>query len=132
MLAAPAPGATAGPLPPATARPVDFARDVQPILARHCYTCHGEKKQKAGLRLDRRPDALLAKLFTPGKSADSRLIRLVTAADPDDRMPPDGPALSGEQVGVLRAWIDQGARWSSADGDHWSLRRLAARLCAIR
>ena len=57
-------------------RPVDFVRDVQPIFAKHCFTCHGEKKQKAGLRLDRRPDALLPKLLKPGHSEASRLICL--------------------------------------------------------
>jgi cytochrome c553 len=119
-----APAATAAPLPPSAGRPVDFTRDVRPVFAAHCYGCHGDKKQKAGLRLDRRPDALLAKLLTPGKSADSRLIHLVAATDPDDRMPPDGAPLTAEQVGVLRAWIDQGGKWPTADGDHWSLRRL--------
>jgi hypothetical protein len=109
-----------------TPRPVDFTRDVQPILARHCYTCHGERKQKAGLRLDRRPDALLPKLIKPGHSDQSRLIELVTAADPDGRMPPDGPPLSGEHVATLRAWVDQGAKWPSSDADHWSLRPLVA------
>src|SRR6476646_8329686 len=100
------PAVAGDPRPPT----VDFARDVQPIFAKHCYACHGEKKQKAGLRLDRRPDALLPKLIKARHSDQSRLIELVTAADADDRMPPDSPALSAVQVGILRAWIDQGAR----------------------
>src|SRR3954470_13256144 len=83
-----------------TNKPVDFARDVQPIFAKHCYACHGEKKQKAGLRLDHRPDALLPKLLKPGHSDQSRLIELVTAADADDRMPPDGAPLPADQVGI--------------------------------
>jgi Protein of unknown function (DUF1553)/Protein of unknown function (DUF1549)/Planctomycete cytochrome C len=114
------PSAAAGDTP----RPIDFARDVRPIFAKHCFACHGEKKQKAGLRLDRRPDALLPKLIKPGHSDQSRLIELVTAVDADDRMPPDSPALSAVQVGILRAWIDQGARWPSSDADQWSLRPL--------
>jgi hypothetical protein len=116
----------AEPLPPAMNRPVDFIRDVQPILSKHCYSCHGEKKQKAGLRLDQRPDALLAKILKPGHSDASRLIVLVAGADPDARMPPDGAPLSRQQVGLLRAWIDQGATWPTTDGDHWSLRPLIA------
>jgi hypothetical protein len=108
------------------ARPVDFIRDVRPIFAKHCFSCHGEKKQKSGLRLDRRPDALLAKILKPGKSTESRLFQLVAGNDPDSRMPPDGKPLTAAQIEILRAWIDQGARWPSADGDHWSLRVLKA------
>src|SRR2546423_257181 len=80
----------------------------RPFVAHHRSGCRGDKRQKAALRLARRPDALVAKLFTPGKSGDSRLIHLVAATDPDDRMPPDGTPLTREQVGFLRAWIDQG------------------------
>jgi mono/diheme cytochrome c family protein len=113
-------------LPAALNRPVDFVRDVQPIFAMHCCSCHGEKKQKAGLRLDQRPDALLAKILKPGHSDVSRVILLVAETDPEARMPPDGEALSREQIGVLRAWIDQGAKWPAANSDHWSLRALIA------
>jgi hypothetical protein len=109
-------------------RPVDFLRDVRPIFAKHCFSCHGEGKQKAGLRLDRRPDALLAKILKPGKSDESRLFQLVAGNDPDNRMPPDGEPLTAAQITMIRAWIDQGARWPSADGDHWSLRLLKAPL----
>ena len=108
-----------------TAAKIDFTRDVQPIFAKHCYTCHGERKQKAGLRLDRRPDALLSKLFVVGKSAESRLIRLVSGTDPENRMPPDGQMLLAKDIETLRAWIDQGAKWPAPEGDHWSLRRLS-------
>ena len=41
-----------------TAEPIDFVRDVRPILQQHCYRCHGEKKQKSGLRLDIKSEAL--------------------------------------------------------------------------
>ena len=118
--------AAADVLPPPAARTVDFGRDVQPIFAKHCFACHGEKKQKAGLRLDRRPDALLSKLLKAGQSGESRLIHLVASTDPDGRMPPDGAPLTAEQVGILRAWVDQGAKWPGPDGDHWSLRALVA------
>src|SRR5262245_22278463 len=113
-------------LPPAASKPIDFARDVQPILAKHCYGCHGDKRQKAGLRLDQRPDAMLPKIVTTGKGADSRLIQLVAGTDPNLQMPPAGPPLSRDQVGVLRAWVDQGAKWPSTEITHWSLRPLTA------
>src|SRR5947207_11202 len=48
---------------PAADRKIDFNRNVQPIFATHCFACHGDKKQKSGLRLDRRPDAMLAKII---------------------------------------------------------------------
>jgi mono/diheme cytochrome c family protein len=93
--------------------PVDFDRDVKPIFAKHCTSCHGAERSKGGLRLDRRADALGGgdggKVIVPGKSADSPLVKLVTHDDPDMRMPPKGPRLTGPEVATLRAWIDQGA-----------------------
>lgn len=94
----------------------EFERDVRPILARKCYGCHGPALQKSHLRLDRREDALRGgesgiPAITPGKSAESLLIRYVSGADPKLVMPPAGPRLSAEEVSVLRAWIDGGAAW---------------------
>ena len=119
-----APILAADPLPPAATRTVDFDRDIRPIFAKHCYTCHGDQKQKAGLRLDRRPDEMLPKVVKAGHSDQSRLIRLVAGIDPELQMPPAGPPLSREQVSILRAWVDQGAKWPSAESDHWSFRPL--------
>ncbi|MFM8273666.1 MAG: DUF1553 domain-containing protein [Gemmata sp.] len=113
---------------------VDFERDVKPIFARHCATCHGADRQKGGLRLDRRADALRGgdsgKAITPGKAADSPLIALVTVADPDARMPPKKPPLSGAEIQVLKAWIDAGAKWpddgstAANPADWWSFKPL--------
>jgi len=103
-----------------------FAETVAPIFAKHCYTCHSEKKQKAGLRLDKRPDALLAKLIVPGKSGESRLFQLVSGKLADERMPPDGPMLSVKEIETLRLWIDQGANWPASEAEHWSLKKLTA------
>src|SRR5262249_56657520 len=64
-------------LPPAAPRRVDFARDVRPILAASCYSCHGEKKHKGDLRLDRKANALRSGAIVPSKSADSELIQRV-------------------------------------------------------
>ena len=118
------------PLPPPAGRRIDFAKDVRPLLAASCHRCHGEKKQKGSYRLDRREDALRGGLIVPGRSADSPLIRYVSGADPELRMPPSGEPLTAAQVGILRAWIDQGARWESAAGKssdaetHWAYRPL--------
>jgi len=106
-----------GALPPAATRPVDFTRDIQPILTESCHACHGPKKQESGLRLDRRPDALRggetygAAAIVPGKSAESVLIQATAQVHPELKMPKKGERLSREQVGLLRAWIDQGAVW---------------------
>jgi mono/diheme cytochrome c family protein len=118
-------------LPPAAARKVDYAKDVQPILAKNCYSCHGEKKQQSGFRLDRKADAFkggeLGKAIVPGKSAESPLVRYVAGIDPDVKMPPKGDRLTAEQVGVLRAWIDQGADWREGGAtvdprSHWAFK----------
>ncbi|MDR3618362.1 MAG: PSD1 and planctomycete cytochrome C domain-containing protein [Paludisphaera borealis] len=123
-------------LPPAASKVVDYARDVAPLLSRSCYPCHGEKKHKGGLALHVQ-ERLMAggdegPIVVVGKSAESRLIQSVARTDPDYPMPPEGEGdpLTAAEVGLLRAWIDQGAKWS-ADGtdpaksasiksDHWS------------
>src|SRR5689334_19526850 len=70
---------------------VDFVRDVRPIFAKHCVSCHGPDKQRGGLRLDRKADALnggnSGAAIVPGKAADSPLIRFVSGADKDTVMP---------------------------------------------
>src|ERR1043165_5240043 len=103
-------------LPAPAERMIDFARDVQPIFARHCYECHGEKKQKSDYRLDDRANAMkggeVGKApIVVGKSAESPLIQRVAGTNPDEVMPPKGEKLTAAQIGILRAWIDQGAKW---------------------
>jgi mono/diheme cytochrome c family protein len=126
-------GARGGELPPAANRPVDFEKDVQPILQKNCFGCHGPKKQKGLFRLDQKAAAMKGgeKIdILPGKSAESALIHRVAGLKADEVMPPDGDTLSNAQIGVLRAWIDQGAVWPekvAADEsklDWWSLKPL--------
>ena len=122
-------------LPPPVTRPVDFAKDVQPILAEACYACHGPKRQEAGLRFDLKDDALKGSengpVIVPGKSAESLLIHAVSRLS-ELKMPKKGDPLSAEQVGILRAWIDSGAQWPEtavADKndprDHWAFKAPA-------
>ena len=122
-------------LPPPAARAVDFEKDVRPIFAAACYKCHGPEKQTSGYRLDASSVALeggdIGHAILPGNSANSRLIHYVSGLDPELKMPAEGEPLTAEQVGVLRAWIDQGAAWpASADvkleskTDHWAYRPL--------
>src|SRR5262249_43276030 len=100
--------------PPAASRKVDYKQDIQPLLAQHCYSCHGPEVQQAGLRLDLRQNALRGGDYGPvikiGDSAASKLIRRLVDGDGGLQMPPDGP-LSNEEIGMLRAWIDQGAEF---------------------
>jgi hypothetical protein len=109
---APAAGAS---LPRPAERVVDFQRDIQPIFARACLSCHGGAKQKGGLRLDDAGAALKGgnsgPVLQPGDDLHSRLLLLVGGLDPELKMPPRGKPLTGEEIGLLRAWIDQGARW---------------------
>src|SRR5690348_17350318 len=99
-------------LPPSTNRKIDFEKDVQPILAQKCHSCHGDEVQQSGLRLDKRQNALrggdYGPVIIPGNSAESKLIRRLVNGDGGLQMPPTGP-LSDEEIGILRAWIDQGA-----------------------
>ena len=114
------------------AQAVDFQRDVQPILSKHCYSCHGAEKQKGGLRLDLKAMALTGGDAGPalvaGKSNESEMIKRVRGDDPDDIMPPKGAPLSKEQIAILSKWIDGGAAWPEPGevkvgrrkSDHWS------------
>lgn len=109
------------------AEPVDFVAQVLPIFQARCFSCHGPEKQKSDYRLDDRETALSGGAVVAGKSDQSQLLDYVSAADPAERMPPEGDPLTAEQIGILRAWIDQGADWpDSADvrlkdkADHWA------------
>src|SRR5436190_13914212 len=103
-------------LPSAAPRQVDFLKDIQPILSNTCYECHGPEKQKGGLRLDKKESALKGgdsgPLLAAGKSAESLLLQAVLGSKEDlARMPKKRDPLSAEQLGLLLAWIDQGANW---------------------
>ena len=105
-------------LPPAAKTPVDFARDVEPLLRARCELCHGAKQQMKGLRLDQKSSAM--QVITPGHSADSKLIRMVGGLEGKVVMPPMGARLTAAEIGMLRAWIDQGAKWVDGGAQHWS------------
>ena len=99
---------------------MDFVTDVRPIFAKHCFACHGPTKQESNFRLDVKTTALaggdLGQAIIPSKSAESPLVRFVCASEPT--MPPGDNRLSSAEIGILRAWIDQGASWpASADGE---------------
>jgi mono/diheme cytochrome c family protein len=122
----------------AVAAPVDFVRDVRPIFQRHCYECHGEEKQKSGLRLDVKEAAFKGgaghgPVIITGKAKESPLIQLVTSTDKDELMPSKGEPLSAAEIETLTRWVNEGAIWpSGADlvkledkRDHWSFKPVA-------
>lgn len=107
------------PLPkPSSKKGVTFDTDIKPLFERSCTKCHGEDKQKARLRLDSLEMVLAGakgeKVIAPGKSAKSKLVLVTSKAtdDEDEWMPPPGKAqeLTPEEIGLVRAWIDQGAK----------------------
>jgi N-acyl-D-amino-acid deacylase len=107
--------------PPAVAEKVDFAKQIKPLLARSCVACHGPNKQRSNFRVDSR-EALLkggntgSAVVVPEKSAQSVLLDYVSGRVEGMEMPPmpkrdKFPALSKEEVELMRAWIEQGAVW---------------------
>jgi mono/diheme cytochrome c family protein len=102
-------------LPPPAARTVDFVKDIQPILQVSCAQCHGRGKDKGSFKIDTREDFLRGGDSGPaaraGDSAGSLVIEMVSGLDPDNIMPKKGKRLTAQQVGLLRAWIDQGLPW---------------------
>jgi mono/diheme cytochrome c family protein len=104
-------------LPPPANHAVKFSTEIKPIFEASCIKCHGRGRAKGGFRLDTRETALKGgdsgPAVFPGKSAESLIIALVQGVDPDDFMPKKGSRLTAEQIGLLRAWIDQGAPWDA-------------------
>ena len=105
--------------------PIDFNRDIRPILSNRCWKCHGpdEKERQAGLRFDSR-EGTVAKLesgktaVVSGKPDESELIRRITTNNADERMPPagHGKPLDAHDIELFKAWIQQGAKFAK----HWS------------
>jgi hypothetical protein len=99
-------------------KPVEFNRDIRPILSDNCFNCHGPAKtaRKADLRLDTKEGALT--VIAPGKLKESLLYQRITSIDPHERMPPEktGKKLSAVQIDLVKRWIEQGAPWQ----EHWA------------
>ena len=107
------------------AEPVDFGREIQPILAKRCFHCHGPNEAKGELRLNSREGALAptesgAHAIVPKDISKSELIKRILSEDKDERMPPEGAPLTPNQVDLLKRWIAEGAEWKQ----HWSFEPL--------
>ena len=104
-----------------------FVRDVQPLLRRHCYRCHGSRKQAGGLQLNRRESASGVAdsgelIIVQGDGDASLIIKRLTNHGYGDLMPRDAQPLSDDEIELLRRWIDGGADWPDAASEpvHWA------------
>ena len=109
-------------LPPAVKAKVSYKKDIKPLIEKSCLNCHGPKKRPKGkFRIDTRELALKGGYegvaIIPGKSEKSPLIYYMNYQVVDYEMPPEGkkdyPKLTKEQIGLVRAWIDQGAKYDN-------------------
>lgn len=102
-------------LPPAADRPVDFARDIAPVITSTCAQCHARGKSKGGFSFESRSAFLKGGdsgvVAEAGRSAASLLVETLSGLNEDNVMPQKGKKLTPEQVGIFRAWIDQGMPW---------------------
>ncbi len=102
-------------LPPAATRPVDFAKDIQPIFEASCVQCHARGKNKGNFSLETKKDFLIGgdngAPAVAGKSGESIVVELISGLDPESVMPKKGKKLTRDQVAIFRAWIDQGMPW---------------------
>jgi hypothetical protein len=102
--------------PPSTKKDLTYSHDIKPLFEKSCFKCHGTEKQKGKLRLDSleaiKKGGENGEVIIVGKSEKSSLVHAIAALDPDMTMPPEGKGdpLTKEQVGLIRAWIDQGAK----------------------
>jgi len=111
--------------PGADAPKVDFLREVQPLLAKRCFACHGPDEAESGLSFSNR-EAAFAKTdsgehaIVAGDTEASTLIARIKSDDEAERMPPEGDPLSAAEVELLTRWISQGAEWKK----HWAFERM--------
>jgi Protein of unknown function (DUF1553)/Protein of unknown function (DUF1549)/Concanavalin A-like lectin/glucanases superfamily/Planctomycete cytochrome C len=99
---------------------IDFSSQIRPILAVHCYSCHGpdEHSRAAELRLDIREQALASSAFVPHDTSKSKLVERIMSHDEEYQMPPPDSKkpLTQKQKELLTQWIEQGAGYSN----HWA------------
>lgn len=116
---------TALPLLAARAEPVDFSKEILPLLSDNCFGCHGPdaSNRKAGLQLDKQAQAIVKlksgnHAIVPGESGASSILERLQSTDSDELMPPpdSGKTVSPEEIARIKRWIDEGAEW----GGHWA------------
>ncbi len=123
-------------LPAAAAKKIDFKKDIQPLFKQFCYDCHSGEEQEAGLKLDSKKLAMSGSdngiIISPGNSLKSPLLFHLKGVESFSVMPPeDEDQLTDKQIGLVRAWIEQGAVWpddadvkTKVTSDHWSFQPI--------
>ena len=106
-------------------RSIEFGREIQPILEKSCYSCHGPKSQMGNLRLDAK--SLAMKAIRPGSSKESSLYQRIAGYGEQARMPMGAKPLEAAQIELIKNWIDAGAVWPEGTGvetaeikKHWA------------
>lgn len=105
----------------AAEKQIDFAKQVQPILAKRCFACHGPDESEGGLRFSDEKSAYAEAesgehAIVPGDVDASQIIARISSDDEFERMPPEGDALKPEEIQLITKWVKQGAKWSK----HWA------------
>jgi hypothetical protein len=104
------------------ASPVSYSRDIRPILAENCFSCHGQdaNRRKADLRLDTQEGQRAGHVVVPGKADESELVRRILATEPGEVMPPpkSNRKLTAAQKETLQRWVAEGAPFEG----HWAYR----------
>jgi len=117
----------------AYSEPIDYEKDIAPILKENCLECHGPKKNKSNLRVDQRASLLIGgdagiPSLVPGNVKDSYFLEVILGEDEDMRMPPKGDLLTSKEIKTLEKWVEEGAEWpgqmnqvtKEVTSDHWS------------
>jgi len=104
---------------------VDFIQQVQPILAKRCFACHGPDQSEGGIRFSDEESAFAETdsgdpAIVRGDAEASMMIARITSDDEFERMPPEGDPVSPAEAAILRQWIEQGANWDQ----HWAFRPM--------
>ena len=106
-------------LPPTANRNVDFTTDIKPLLKKYCFDCHGPGLDQGGFSMATRAQVLEGGETGPGifvgNSISSALVHRISGLDTEQSMPPEGDRMSPEEIGLIRAWIDQGAVWPASE-----------------
>ena len=112
---------------------VEFIKQIQPIFLKNCHSCHGDKYQKGGFRLDQKEEAFRGgdsgRTITPGNSETSLLFRRISGFDgPDEIMPPPKKQepLTDSQIQLIKNWIDQGAVWPKTTDTSHSTQKVSS------
>ena len=122
-------------LPAPAKHEINFEKEIWPVFQKHCVKCHGPKKQKSDYRIDVKELAIeggeMGQNIIAGKSSESPLVHFMSGLDEETVMPPKGELAGDKVLGLIRAWIDQGAEWPDNLGakiadpmDHWAFKPI--------